>query len=156
MPKRIIFLQFSHIYLWFILFVAAINIFDSFFKKSDQEMAALGFAAYFGHVFYGLFFVFVWSVAVRRLHDMGASSWQSLLMLVPIVNAVFVLVLLLAPGNHLPNKYGDMPWLPQPKFSPSHQPANGAPQPPSLPVAAEASSSDAIPSAGGSGPDKDK
>ena len=47
-----------------------------------------------------------WCVAIRRCHDMGKSGWLSLLLLVPLVNLVFVLVLLFTPGQAFPNEYG--------------------------------------------------
>jgi uncharacterized membrane protein YhaH (DUF805 family) len=48
-----------------------------------------------------------WAGMVYRLHDMGASGWWSLLFLVPGVDAILVIVLLLAPGDSGANQYGD-------------------------------------------------
>lgn len=50
--------------------------------------------AYFGVVFAG-----------RRLHDINASAWWVLLMLVPIVSFIFILVLWFAPGNEGENRF---------------------------------------------------
>lgn len=46
---------------------------------------------------------------VRRLNDLDTSGWLSLLMLVPLVNAIFGLVLVFAPGSKGPNRYGPEP-----------------------------------------------
>lgn len=46
---------------------------------------------------------------MQRLHDMNASGWWFLLMLVPIVNAVMGLVLLFAPGTKGDNRFGLQP-----------------------------------------------
>lgn len=43
--------------------------------------------------------------AIRRLHDFNASGWWSLLFLVPIVNFVFILVLLLKGGTEGANRF---------------------------------------------------
>ncbi|WP_158584174.1 DUF805 domain-containing protein [Salinibius halmophilus] len=60
----------------------------------------------------------VWAVQVtrwttgRRCHDVGLSSWWSLLMIVPIVNILFSLYLLLAPGYMSTNQWGRSPGEP--------------------------------------------
>lgn len=48
-------------------------------------------------------------LAVRRLNDMDASGWLSLLLIVPFVNFIMALVLIFAPGTKGPNKYGAAP-----------------------------------------------
>ena len=42
----------------------------------------------------------------RRLHDLNTTSWLILLVFVPLVNVLFGLFLLFAPGTKGPNKYG--------------------------------------------------
>ncbi len=44
--------------------------------------------------------------AIRRLHDINASGWWALLMLVPVVNGIFGLVLLFKAGSEGANSYG--------------------------------------------------
>ena len=46
---------------------------------------------------------------MQRLHDMNASGWWSLLMFVPIANALMGLVLLFAPGTKGDNRFGLQP-----------------------------------------------
>ncbi|WP_166365945.1 DUF805 domain-containing protein [Pseudomonas akapageensis] len=48
-------------------------------------------------------------ISVQRLHDLGWSGWLWLLNLVPLVSAVFTLMLLVLPGNPGPNQYGPPP-----------------------------------------------
>ena len=47
--------------------------------------------------------------AIRRLHDMKSTGWLSLLLLVPLLNFVFALVLLFAPGSDGDNRFGPKP-----------------------------------------------
>ena len=46
---------------------------------------------------------------IQRLHDMNAGGWWSLLMFVPVVNALMGLVLLFAPGTGGSNRFGQQP-----------------------------------------------
>ena len=48
-------------------------------------------------------------VARRRLHDLDRTGWLTLLMIVPIINALFGLYLLFGPGSPQTNKYGPPP-----------------------------------------------
>ena len=54
---------------------------------------------------------FVLSVmwGVQRLHDLDKSGWLYLLVLVPLVNVIFYLYLLFAPGTEGPNRFGNPP-----------------------------------------------
>lgn len=51
------------------------------------------------------------AVLVRRLHDVGKSGWFFLICLLPIVGAIWLLVLLFTNGNTGENAYGDDPKL---------------------------------------------
>jgi len=46
------------------------------------------------------------AVLVRRLHDVGKSGWFFLISLIPIVGAIWLLVLLFTDSVEGPNKYG--------------------------------------------------
>jgi uncharacterized membrane protein YhaH (DUF805 family) len=54
-----------------------------------------------------LAFVLIFSLHVRRLHDVNMSGWFSLLLIVPVVN-LFLLVILFRKGEKTANKYGDL------------------------------------------------
>ena len=53
-------------------------------------------------------FVFIpgLAVAVRRLHDVGKSGWMLLIALIPLIGAIWLLVLYLTNSNPGENKYG--------------------------------------------------
>ncbi len=57
------------------------------------------------------FFVFIpgLAVAVRRLHDVGKSGWMLLIALIPLIGAIWLLVLYLTNSNPGENKYGPNP-----------------------------------------------
>ncbi len=49
------------------------------------------------------------AVLVRRLHDVGKSGWYVLITLIPLVGAIWMLVLLFTDSNIGNNKYGPNP-----------------------------------------------
>ena len=48
-------------------------------------------------------------VSVRRLHDVGKSGWIILISIVPIIGAIWLLVLLCTDGDSSENAYGPSP-----------------------------------------------
>lgn len=49
------------------------------------------------------------AVAVRRLHDVGKSGWFYFIALIPLVGAIWLIVLFCTEGNHGDNEYGPDP-----------------------------------------------
>ncbi|HET53630.1 MAG TPA: DUF805 domain-containing protein [Ignavibacteria bacterium] len=49
------------------------------------------------------------AVAVRRLHDVGKSGWMILIALIPLVGAIWLLVLMVTDSNPGENQYGQNP-----------------------------------------------
>lgn len=49
------------------------------------------------------------AMIVRRLHDNGKSGWFYLIVLVPIVGAIWLFVLLVQEGAPIANQYGEDP-----------------------------------------------
>jgi uncharacterized membrane protein YhaH (DUF805 family) len=49
------------------------------------------------------------AVAARRLHDVGKSGWMFLIVLIPIVGAIWLLVLFCKDGQPGDNKWGQNP-----------------------------------------------
>jgi uncharacterized membrane protein YhaH (DUF805 family) len=49
------------------------------------------------------------TVSFRRLHDTGHSGWWILISLIPLIGAIWLLVLLVRQGDAGPNKYGPPP-----------------------------------------------
>lgn len=53
------------------------------------------------------FFIPSLAAAVRRLHDIGKSGWWYLIALIPIVGAIWLIVLLCQPSQPEANEYGE-------------------------------------------------
>ncbi len=49
------------------------------------------------------------AVAVRRLHDVGKSGWMLLIALIPLVGAIWILVLFFTDSKKGSNKWGQNP-----------------------------------------------
>ena len=49
------------------------------------------------------------AVAVRRLHDVGKSGWMILIALIPLIGAIWLLVLEVTDSNAGENQYGQNP-----------------------------------------------
>lgn len=49
------------------------------------------------------------AVSVRRLHDVGKSGWFLLIALIPLIGAIWLLVLFCTEGNNGENQYGPDP-----------------------------------------------
>lgn len=49
------------------------------------------------------------AVAVRRLHDVGKSGWFLLIALIPLIGAIWLLVLMVTEGKPGENQYGINP-----------------------------------------------
>ena len=70
-----------------------------------------------GNVPYGiLYFIYAFAVlipgfavAVRRLHDVGKSGWMVFIALIPLIGAIWLLVLLATKGQSGANKWGGNP-----------------------------------------------
>ncbi|WP_010523027.1 DUF805 domain-containing protein [Aquimarina agarivorans] len=49
------------------------------------------------------------AVVVRRLHDIGKSGWFFLIILIPLIGAIWLIVLLCQDSEPGPNEYGPNP-----------------------------------------------
>jgi uncharacterized membrane protein YhaH (DUF805 family) len=49
------------------------------------------------------------AVAVRRMHDIGKSGWMLFVAIIPLVGAIWLLVLLVTEGENRDNKWGANP-----------------------------------------------
>ena len=49
------------------------------------------------------------AVSVRRLHDVGKSGWMILISLIPLIGAIWLLVLMVTDSNTGENEYGQNP-----------------------------------------------
>lgn len=55
------------------------------------------------------FFIPSFSVAARRLHDIGKSGYWSLLIFLPVIGTIIMLVWVARPGIDTENEYGQKP-----------------------------------------------
>ena len=49
------------------------------------------------------------AVTARRLHDVGKSAWMYFIVLIPLIGAIWLLVLFFTDGQPGSNKWGDNP-----------------------------------------------
>ena len=83
---------------------------DNLFGTTVQM--GYGFSLPYGYIYllYNLA-VFISSLAVtaRRLHDVGKSGWMYFIILIPIIGAIWLLVLFFTDSQVGSNKWGDNP-----------------------------------------------
>lgn len=87
---------------WFILITWVVGLVLSGVGRSGVGSALLG-------LFWLAALIPYIAVAVRRLHDMNMSGWVLLVVLVPLVNFIFFLVMLFSDSQRAPNKWGRSP-----------------------------------------------
>ena len=73
---------------------------------SETVMGYTGIAAFIINIIVMMFLIVF---MIKRLHDLNWTGWLSLLYVIPLVNLIFAIILLFAPGNAGPNKYGPPP-----------------------------------------------
>ena len=49
------------------------------------------------------------ALAVRRLHDIGKNGWWYLIILIPLIGAIWLLILFCKEGDSAANAYGENP-----------------------------------------------
>lgn len=88
------------------LFAVAFMILDNLAGLAHPE---LGYGP-----LYGLYVLAVLipglAVTVRRLHDVGKSGWMYFIVLIPLIGAIWLLVLFLTEGEKSANRYGESPY----------------------------------------------
>lgn len=87
------------------LFAMAATLIDHFAGIAMEETG-------YGPV-YGIYVLFALlpsvAVSVRRLHDVGKSGWMLLLVLIPLIGAIYLFVLSVTDGDSGENKWGPNP-----------------------------------------------
>ncbi len=94
-------------YWYFCLFNMLISLAISVFFGMSGEKIGQAFS-----MLYGLF-VFLPSigVSIRRLHDINKSGWYLLLAFIPLIGAIWLLVLMVRDSDAGDNQYGPNPKL---------------------------------------------
>ena len=88
-----------------IIFGGIAMILDSVFGIAIE---GVGYGPLYG-VYVLLLFIPGLAVAVRRLHDIGKSGWMILIALIPVIGAIWILVLMVTDSNPGENLYGVNP-----------------------------------------------
>lgn len=77
------------------------------FPSDSIQAAILGLAIFLVRTSWAvLTLLIVLSLGIRRLHDINQPGALILILLVPVVDVIFLLILLLLPGSREQNKYG--------------------------------------------------
>lgn len=96
-------------YWMFVLF----NMIFAFVAMIIDSMLNLSFEGIGYGPIYGLYTLVMiipsLSVVVRRLHDVGKSGWMFLISLIPLVGAIWLLVLIVTDSQEGANKWGENP-----------------------------------------------
>jgi uncharacterized membrane protein YhaH (DUF805 family) len=97
--------EYWHFMLFNVIFILAAVILDNIFGIAMEGMG-------YGPI-YGLYvlatFLPGFAVAVRRLHDVGKSGWFIFIVLIPIIGAIWLIVLYATEGTKGSNEYGEDP-----------------------------------------------
>ena len=88
-----------------IIFGGIAMILDSVFGIAIE---GVGYGPLYG-VYVLVLFIPGLAVAVRRLHDIGKSGWMILIALIPVIGAIWILVLMVTDSNPRENLYGVNP-----------------------------------------------
>ena len=92
----------------FIISLAIIGI-DNALGLSFNYTGNISGAGVFNSIYNLLILIPSLAVTVRRLHDVGKSGWMLLIGLIPLVVAIWLLILLLRDSEAGENKYGPNP-----------------------------------------------
>ena len=76
--------------------------------SADTYNLEIGIGVFSG-IFWLLTIIPYLAVAVRRLHDTNRVGWWALIMLIPLVGAIWLLVLLCLKGDEGENRFGGDP-----------------------------------------------
>ena len=94
-----------------IIFLIVAAVLDNLLGLTFMEELPYGYI----YAAYGIaMFIPGLAVAVRRLHDIGKSGWMYLIVLIPLIGAIWLLVLFC-----LDSERGDNKWGPNPKLEPA-------------------------------------
>ncbi len=92
-----------------IVLTVAVAIFILVFGINEGDLRMSFVTMIIGLLFYLGSFILAVLYNNRRLHDVGKSGWLNLLILVPVLNLLFILYLLFAPGDKQSNRFGSQP-----------------------------------------------
>jgi len=86
------------------IFIFVAMILDNIFGIAGRQ----GYGLIYG-IYSLALFIPTSAVSVRRLHDVGKSGWFLLILLIPLIGAIWFLVVVCADSDPEDNKYGSNP-----------------------------------------------
>ncbi len=109
--------EYWYFVLFYVIFLIVAMVLDNIFGTTFSFDSEFGYTA----LPYGWFYVATalvhlipgLAVVVRRLHDVGKSGWFYLIIFIPLIGAIWILVLMFTDSQ-----YGDNKWGPNPKTVP--------------------------------------
>ena len=96
--------EFWYFTLFYLIFLAITYFIDiSFLGWDPMDPTSIGVLS---TAYYLVTLIPSFSVTIRRLHDINKSGWNLLWMLIPILGAVYIIILNILKGTDVDNKYG--------------------------------------------------
>jgi uncharacterized membrane protein YhaH (DUF805 family) len=92
-------------FLFNMIFAIVAMLLDNFLGIAMEE---IGYGPLYGLYALGMFIPGL-AVGVRRLHDVGKSGWMMLIGFIPLIGAIWLLILMLTDSNSGVNEYGENP-----------------------------------------------
>jgi len=105
--------EYWYFVLFNLIFAIAAMMLDRLFGSIFKMNTTYGYTTLpYGYIYVAyslLVFIPGLAVLVRRLHDVGKSGWFVFIVLIPIIGAIWILVLACTDSNPGPNGYGPNP-----------------------------------------------
>ena len=96
--------EFWYFTLFYFIFLTITYFIDvSFLGWDPMDPTSIGVLS---TAYYLVTFIPSFSVTIRRLHDINKSGWNLLWMLIPLLGAVYIIILNILTGPDYDNKYG--------------------------------------------------
>ena len=96
--------EFRYFTLFYFIFLTITYFIDvSFLGWDPMDPTSIGVLS---TVYYLVTLIPSFSVTIRRLHDINKSGWNLLWMLIPLLGAVYIIILNILKGTDGDNKYG--------------------------------------------------
>jgi uncharacterized membrane protein YhaH (DUF805 family) len=84
-----------------IFLIGVLSILDDFFETT--------YFSYASYIYFLIILIPSLAIFLRRLHDVGKTGWNLLLLLIPFIGWLWLLMLLWFVGEPRPNKWGAYP-----------------------------------------------
>jgi|LGOV01.1.fsa_nt_gb uncharacterized membrane protein YhaH (DUF805 family) len=74
------------------------------------DVFVLGTYGFFSAIYSIIIVIPAIAVAVRRLHDINMSGWMFFIVFIPLIGGIWILILLITPGDIGANSFGPDPY----------------------------------------------